>query len=158
VKQVLLMSLLLALSAFGPAADGQPPLDRAAEDLQAVQQALYEGGEALARNDADALERYYASEWLSVRPAGVVLANGKGFSATRSGELVYDSIEIADPVTRVYGQTAVSTSRVTVKGRHKGQDIGGSYRVSTTLVKKGGRWQIIALVTSPAAASPPPAS
>ena len=58
----------------------------------------------------------------------------------------------------VYGQTAVSTSRVTVKGRHKGQDIGGTYRVSTTLVKKSGRWQIIALVTSPAAASPPPAS
>jgi ketosteroid isomerase-like protein len=158
MNQVLLMPLLLALSAFSPAAAGQPSLDRAAEDLQAVQQALYEGGEALARNDADALERYYASEWLSVSPAGVVLASGKGFSATRSGELVYDSIEIADPVTRVYGQTAVSTSRVTVKGRHKGQDIGGSYRVSTTLVKKGGRWQIIALVTSPAAASPPPAS
>lgn len=158
MKQVLVMPLLLALSAFSPAADSQPPLDRATEDLQAVQQALYEGGEALARNDADALERYYASEWLSVSPAGVVLASGKGFSATRSGELVYDSIEIADPVTRVYGQTAVSTSRVTVKGRHKGQDIGGSYRVSTTLVKKGGRWQIIALVTSPAATSPPPAS
>jgi len=158
VKPVLRIPLLLALSALGPAANGQPPLDRASEELQAVQQALYEGGEALARNDADALERYYASEWLSVSPAGVVLASGKGFSATRSGELVYDSIEIADPVTRVYGQTAVSTSRVTVKGRHKGQDIGGSYRVSTTLVKKGGRWQIIALVTSPAAASPPPAS
>ncbi len=158
MKRILAISCLLALSAFSPASYGQLPLDRAAKELQAVQQALYEGGEALARNDADALERYYANEWLSVSPAGVVLASGKGFSATRSGELVYDSIEIADPVTRVYGQTAVSTSRVTVKGRHKGQDIGGTYRVSTTLVKKGGRWQIVALITSPAAASPPPAS
>lgn len=158
MKHILLVPFMLVLSAVSPASLGVPPADRAAEELQEVQQTLYDGGEALARNDADALERYYASEWLSVSPASVVLSSGKGFSATRSGELVYDSIQIADPVTRVYGQTAVSTSRVTVKGRLKGQEISGTYRVSTTLVKKGGRWQIIALITSPVAASPSPAS
>jgi len=84
VKRILAISFLLALPAFSPASHSQPPLDRAAEELQAVQQALYEGGEALARNDADALERYYASEWLSVSPAGAVLVSGKGFSATRA--------------------------------------------------------------------------
>jgi ketosteroid isomerase-like protein len=128
---------------------GRPSSGRAGSEIDVVQQALYEGGIALEHNDADALERYYANEWLSVSPTGAAIASGKGFSATRNGELVYESIKISEPVTRVYGLTAVSTSVVTVKGHHKGRDIGGTHRVSTALVKKGGHWQIVSLVTFP---------
>jgi ketosteroid isomerase-like protein len=130
-------------------------VDRAEVELQAVQRALLEGADALARNDADALARYYASEWLSVSPAGAVLASGKGFTATRNGDLAYTSVEVNEPITRVYGNTAVSTSRVTVVGRNRGHDISGDYRVTTMLMKKNGRWLIVGLMTAPAAGMPP---
>jgi hypothetical protein len=103
-----------------------------------------------------ALERYYAKEWLSVSPAGADLVSGRGFSATRSGALHYDVIEIAEPITRVHGRAAVSTSRITVKGRNKGQDISGVYRVSTMLAKENGTWKIVALVSSPLEATHAP--
>lgn len=144
-------SFALVLLFAASICQAQSATDPDAKALDDVQQALYDGGKALERNDADALERYYASEWLSVSPAGVALASGKGFSATRNGKLVYDSIKISDPVTRVYGTTAVSTSVVSVRGHHNGKDISATHRVSTTLVKKGGGWKIVALVTSPLA-------
>lgn len=152
MKTAIRVLTLLILSAAS-ISQAQSTTDQATKTLDEVQQTLYDGGKALERNDADALERYYAREWLSVSPAGVVLASGKGFSATRNGTLVYDSIKISDPVTRVYGTTAVSTSVVTVRGHHNGQDIAGTHRVSTTLVKKGGSWKIVALITSPIAAA-----
>lgn len=130
-------------------------VDRAEIEMQAVQRALLEGADALARNDADALARYYATEWLSVSPAGAVLASGRGFTATRNGDLTYTSIQVNEPITRVYGNTAVSTSRVTVAGENRGHDISGDYRVTTMLIKQNGRWLIVGLMTAPASGMPP---
>jgi ketosteroid isomerase-like protein len=133
-----------------------PPPDRDTLEIEAVQKTLYEGASALEHNDANALERYYAKEWLSVSPAGADLVSGRGFSATRSGALHYDVIQIAEPITRVHGRAAVSTSRITVKGRNKGRDISGVYRVSTMLAKENGAWKIVALVSSPLEATHAP--
>jgi ketosteroid isomerase-like protein len=155
MKHPLPVLLVLGMaSVFSPASRSDPPMDRAAIELQDVQKALLAGAEALERNDADALQRYYSSEWLSVSPSGAALASGKGFSGTRSGELHYDSIKVTDPITRVHGRSAVSTSRVTVKGSNKGHDISGVYRVTTMLANEYGGWKIVALVSSPVDAEP----
>ena len=151
---VLAIVMAASVPAFAQVARSSA-VDRAEIEMQAVQRALIEGADALARNDADALSRYYAGEWLSVSPAGAVLASGKGFTATRNGDLSYTSIQVNEPMTRVYGNTAVSTSRVTVVGKTKGHDISGDYRVTTMLVKKNGRWLIVGLMTAPAAGMPP---
>jgi len=148
MKYLFLIPTALVIVLAGQASRSAPPRDTL--EAQAVQQALYDGAMALEHNDADALEHYYAREWLSVSPSGADLVSGKGFSATRNGSLHYDSIVIADPITRVHGHAAVSTSRITVKGRNKGQDISGVYRVSTMLAKENGEWKIVALVSSPA--------
>lgn len=157
MKHLLLIPVALtAVLAFARDVQAAPAPDRETLEVQAVQKALYDGARALERNDADALARYYASEWLSVGPSGADLVSGKGFSATRNGTLHYDSIEIAEPITRVHGRAAVSTSRITVKGRNKGHDISGVYRVSTMLAKENGAWKIVALVSSPLEATHAP--
>ncbi|MEP6633015.1 MAG: nuclear transport factor 2 family protein [Luteimonas sp.] len=153
-SMILVIALLGGLWSSNAMCLGVPPSDRAKAEFDAVQQTLYEGADALARNDADALEHYYAAEWLSVTPFNVGLVSGVGFTATRNGDLKYESIQVTEPVTRVYGTAAVSTSRILVKGTLKGRDISGAYRVSTMLVKKSGRWQIIGLISSLAAPAP----
>ncbi|MGH9960767.1 MAG: DUF4440 domain-containing protein [Pyrinomonadaceae bacterium] len=45
---------------------------------------------------------------------------------------------------RLYGNTAVATYRAMIKGQNKGQDIVGPLRVTVTLVKIKGRWQLVA--------------
>jgi ketosteroid isomerase-like protein len=45
---------------------------------------------------------------------------------------------------RVYGNSAVVTSRAALKGQRQGQDISGQYRGIDVYVKKQGRWQIVA--------------
>lgn len=141
---------LVAVLVWDRESHGSPAMNAEIAEFQVVQQTLYDGAKALEHNDADALEHYYAKEWLSVGPSGADLVSGRRFTETRNGALHYDSIEIAEPITRVHGRAAVSTSRITVKGRNKGQDISGVYRVSTMLAKENGEWRIVALVSSPA--------
>jgi ketosteroid isomerase-like protein len=56
----------------------------------------------------------------------------------------YESLSFEDVNVRVYGNTAVAIYRAKVKARSKGQDVGGALRVTVTLVKTEGRWQVVA--------------
>jgi ketosteroid isomerase-like protein len=54
------------------------------------------------------------------------------------------SWDIDDVKVRIYGDTAVVTSRWTLKGKLKGEDISGEYRATATWVKRSGNWQEVA--------------
>jgi ketosteroid isomerase-like protein len=51
-----------------------------------------------------------------------------------SGDLKFQSMELADLEAHVYGNTAVATGKNSLKGTYKGQDISGSYRFTDTWV------------------------
>jgi ketosteroid isomerase-like protein len=45
---------------------------------------------------------------------------------------------------RVFGDAAVVTGRITIKGTYKGQSIDGSYRYTDVFARKGGQWLCVA--------------
>jgi ketosteroid isomerase-like protein len=117
---------------------------------QAVQKTLTEISAALNRNDADALEKFYAEGYTLVTPQGVMMNRAQRLASFRSGEMKFESFGYSDTKIRIYGNTAVINTNVTYKAG--GQTL-TPHPTTITMVKNGGRWQIVAAQGTPVSGS-----
>ncbi|HXG67491.1 MAG TPA: nuclear transport factor 2 family protein, partial [Blastocatellia bacterium] len=143
MKRLLVVALLIAAASFVFSQPTRSGANQKGNDEQAVRQLLNELYAALGRNDAAALDRIYADDYTLVNESGELTTKAPRLAAIKSGELKYESVGFDDANVRLYGDTAVATYRALVKGQSKGQDIGGQLRVTVTLVKMKGRWQVV---------------
>jgi ketosteroid isomerase-like protein len=144
VKRILVVATLVAATSF---VFGQPARVGASQrgnDERAVRQLLDELYAALGRNDDAALDRIYADNYTLVNESGELTTKAPRLAAIKSGELKYESISFDEVNVRLYGDTAVATLRIASKGQSKGQEIGGQFRGTLTLVRMKGRWQLVA--------------
>jgi ketosteroid isomerase-like protein len=144
MKRILVVAMLVAVSFL---VFSQPTLcsaNQKGKDEQAVRQLLNVLYAALGRNDATALDRIYADDYTLVNESGVLTTKAPRLAMIKSGELKYESLSFDDLNVRLYGNTAVATYRSLIKAQFKGQDASGQSRVTVTLVKMKGRWQVVA--------------
>jgi ketosteroid isomerase-like protein len=99
--------------------------------------------EASLRRDPDFPERVLADDYVAISPLGQVTTKKEALSARKSGQLRYDTIDVSDMVVRLYGDTAVVTARMDVKGHQLGEDFSGPYRYTRVWVRRAGRWQTV---------------
>ena len=149
MKQILsILSVLFAVMLLSGKSVAQDPTKvdskHNKDDEQAVRRLLNELYAALGRNDAAALDRIYADDYTLVNESGVLTTKAPRLASIKSGELKYESVSFDELNVRLYGNTAVATYHATNKVQFKGQDIGGQFRVTVTLVKIKGRWQVVA--------------
>ena len=139
-------AVLLAASVltFGQAAGSKPISTDGADPQETVREFLDAANAALQREDVPAIERAYAPDWTFVNASGRVLTRAQRLSGLQSGDLKYESIGVGDLNIRIYGNAAVATMRMTLKGQNSGEDFSGQYRVTTVLVSQNGDWQIVA--------------
>ena len=140
-RMLLIVAMLIAAPVF--------VFSQSAEE-QAVQKTLNEISAALNRNDADALEKFYAEGYTLVTPQGVVQNRAQRLASFRSGELKIESFAYSDTKIRIYGNTAVINTNVTYKAG--GQAL-TPHPTTITMVKNGGRWQIVAAQGTPVSGS-----
>ena len=118
---------------------------------------------ALAKNDADALDKMYADNYMLVNLDGSVQSKADRLASFKSGEtkfesFVYDEVNVR---TNPEGTGAVVVARAMAKGTNKGQAIGGQVRVTQVWSKTKDGWkqvsgqatQITAAATSTTAAN-----
>jgi ketosteroid isomerase-like protein len=98
---------------------------------------------AVASNDADALERLLADDWIIVEPDGGMIDKARFLAVIRSGALSHESMESTEPRIRVYGNTAVVTGLTTSKGKFMGQDFTSCERATDIFVKQADRWRCV---------------
>ena len=141
MKIVLAMGLMYLLC-FSVAIGQEASKGRSVED----QITKLEKGwaEAIARNDATALDQYEADDIVDTDPTGRVNDKAQDKKDLSSGDLKYESLEISDIKVHVYGNAAVATGTGNVKASMKGHDISGTYRFTDTWVKRNGKWQCVA--------------
>lgn len=144
MKRILVVAMLVAASAFVFSQPARSGANQKGNDEQAVRQTLNELYAALGRNDVAALDRIYADNYTLVNESGELTTKAPRLAAIKSGELKYESISVDEVNIRLYGNTAVATLRSMSKAQSKGQEIGGQFRVTLTLVKMKGRWQVVA--------------
>jgi ketosteroid isomerase-like protein len=98
---------------------------------------------AVASNDADALDRLLADDWIIVEPDGGMIDKARFLGVIRSGALSHESMESTDLRARLYGYTAVVTGLTTSKGKFMGQDFTSCERATDIFVKQADRWQCV---------------
>jgi ketosteroid isomerase-like protein len=117
---------------------------RATTDEQEVRQMIQKYRSALLQRDIGVLEKIWADDYVFVNASGEVLTKAQRLSNLKSGATSLDSIDEEENITvRVYQNSAVVTSRVTLKGQYSGKQISGQYRSTLVWVKGPAGWQLV---------------
>ena len=143
--------LTVALLSVGRQQSVAQGADTAAE--QEVRQTIEKYRTALLQKDAATLERIWADDYTFTNGAGETHSKAERLANLKSGATSLDSIsEEEDMKVRVYGNVAVATSRVTIKGQYSGKQTSGQYRSIQVWVKGAAGWQLVANQITPVAA------
>jgi len=111
---------------------------------QEVRQAIEKYRTALLQRDTSALEKIWADDYIFVNASGEVLTKAQRLANAKSGATTLDSINEEENINvRVYQNSAVATSRVTIKGQYAGQPTSGQYRSTHVWVKGTAGWQLV---------------
>jgi len=108
---------------------------------------------AVVKGDMATLDKQTSDDYTLVNVFGQMSDKSQMINAFKSGQSKLTTDEISDMKVRVYGDTAVVTGKVDVKGMMGGKDVSGQAMFTRVYVKKGGHWQSVALqqtrVTNP---------
>jgi len=152
MKHIIYAAILtVALLSFGRQQSVAQGAAAAAE--QEVRRTIEKYRTALLQKDAATLERIWADDYTFTNGAGEIHSKADRLANLRSGATSLDSIsEEEDMKVRVYGNVAVATSRVTIKGQYSGKQTSGQYRSIHVWVKGAAGWQLVANQITPVAA------
>jgi ketosteroid isomerase-like protein len=138
----LAMNMALLSFVFGQSPTVQQSANSTSE--QEVRQMIEKYRTAIMRRDMAMLEKIWADDYVFVNAAGDVLTKTDRLANIKSGATTLDSIKQDENITiRVYQNSAVTTSRVTLKGQYSGQPISGDYRSTLVWVKGSEGWQLV---------------
>ena len=100
-------------------------------------------GQAVIKNDADAVGRFLTDDWIIIDPDGGVIDKARFLDVIRSGALTHEQMDSDDFRVRIYGDTAVATALTRTKGKFMGQDFTTQERATDVLVKTDGHWRVV---------------
>ena len=101
--------------------------------------------QALMKKDLAALDRIWADDLTFINMRGELLGKQQRMENVRSGATGVNSTKVSDQQVRVYGQTAVVTTRETIEAQYSGQQANASYRFTSVWVRRNGSWQVVAV-------------
>ena len=111
---------------------------------QEVRQIIEKYRAALLQRDLRTLQKIWADDYIFVNASGDVLTKAQRLANAKSGTTTLESINEEENITvRVYQNSAVATSRVTIKGQYSGQPVSGQYRSTHVWVKGSTGWQLV---------------
>ena len=137
-----LVSVALAQEAAKEPARGGPP---------ALAERVRTYREAIAKRDLTTLDDIWADDYTFTNPHGAFLTKKQRLENLKSGHTQVEPVANEDQDVRVYGDTAVITGRLTLKGKYSGKEASGQYRSINVWVNQGGRWRLVANQLTPIA-------
>jgi ketosteroid isomerase-like protein len=144
MKRILTIAILaMAMSSLALA---QTTDKRAAPSSKAEQEVMKVSDEiieALGRTDVSALDRLYADDYIFTDAFGLS-SKARLMDLWKSGRVKYTSASDKDRSVRVYGDTAVTTGILTLKGQNPNGDFTSNTRYTGVFVKQQGRWRLVA--------------
>jgi ketosteroid isomerase-like protein len=139
------IAITIALVSFAFGQSRMPQESMSSTSEHEVRQAIEKYRTALLRRDIPTLEQIWTDDYFFVNASGEMLTKGQRLANLKSGATTLESInEEEDLKVRIHQNTAVSTSRVTIKGQYSGQQTSGQYRSIHIWVKGPTGWQLVA--------------
>jgi ketosteroid isomerase-like protein len=143
---LLMLCFLLAGSAQ-PALAALPHHSR--HEVQKEVEALeMQWRQAQLDNDVGVMDRLLADDYVGISANGIIETKSEALALRRAGTLHIASLDLNDLKVRVYGDTAVVTSRADLKGTSGSTDISGKYRYTRVYNKRLGKWKIVSFEAS----------
>jgi ketosteroid isomerase-like protein len=105
-----------------------------------------EFADALKKGDCAFLEKNFSDDCINIFANGQLATKAELVNACNSGQMKYDTFDLKkdDRKVRVYGNTAVLTSKAEVKGHQGSTVVSGTYRRTLVFVKmKNDQWQLV---------------
>jgi ketosteroid isomerase-like protein len=105
--------------------------------------------QALLRADTTALSRLVADEFIEISRIGQLRTKADNIRDIASGELKLASVKYDSLRVRIYGDVAVLTGIADNTGAFRGFPFSGKIRYTRVFVRRGGRWQAVAMQQTP---------
>ena len=102
-----------------------------------------EFSQAIVKNDAEAVGRFLADDWIIIDPDGGIIDRARFLGVIKSGALTHEMMESDDARVRIYGNAAVVTALTATKGKFNGQVFNTQERATDVFMKQNGRWQCV---------------
>ena len=134
---LILTTLVITLTFLGV---GQIKKNKMEEELLNLEK---EFAQAIIKNDAEAIGRFLADDWIIIDPDGGIIDRSRFLGVIKSGALTHEMMESEDVSVRIYGDTAVVMGLTTSKGKFMGQDFTTRERATDIFVNQQGRWQCV---------------
>src|SRR5579871_1930091 len=104
---------------------------------------------AILKGNTSAMDALLAEDYIAISPTGVLQSKEQALASLRSGSVHFKSIELSDRKIRMYGTTALVTSRAEVDATGPEGGISGSFRYTRVYVKDPrGVWRIVSFEAS----------
>ena len=104
---------------------------------------------AVLKGNIPAMDALLADDYMAITPTGILQSKEQALASLRAGVVHFKTIDLSDRKIRLYGTTALVTSRAEVAGTGPDGDISGSYRYTRVYVKdQRGAWRIVSFEAS----------
>lgn len=148
-KRFLALGFLLILAATAsPLLSGMPRAERH-EQRHEIDRMEDSWRAAMLRSDAATVSAMLADDYVGISPMGTLQSKEQTLAILRAGSMRFKTIAITDRKVRLYGSTAVVTSRAEVDGVSPDGALTGSYRYTHVWVRgEKGVWKIVSFEAS----------
>jgi ketosteroid isomerase-like protein len=104
--------------------------------------------QAQLNNDVAVMDRLLADDYIGISATGTIETKPEALALRRAGTLHITGLDLNDLKVRIYGDTAVVTSRADLQGTNGASDISGKYRYTRVYNRRYGQWKIVSFEAS----------
>jgi ketosteroid isomerase-like protein len=139
------MVLVLSCWYVFPAYAGFPHKDGTHKEIEALES---EWRGALLSGNIAAMDHLLADDYLGINAYGTLETKADVLTTHRSGRIKITQMDLSDIKIRIYGDTAVVTSKVELAGKNGDRDVSGRYRYTRVYNYRLGQWKIVSFEAS----------
>jgi ketosteroid isomerase-like protein len=104
--------------------------------------------QAQLSNNVSEVDRLLADDYLGINANGTLETKADELTRRRTGSLHITQLDLSDIKVRIYGDTAVVTSKADLVGKNGDRDISGRFRYTRVYSNRMGQWRIVSFEAS----------
>lgn len=104
--------------------------------------------DAQLSNNVAVMDKLLADDYIGISASGTIETKPEALALRRAGTLHITALDLNDLKVRIYGDTAVVTSKADLQGTNGAADISGKYRYTRVYNRRLGQWKIVSFEAS----------
>ncbi len=145
----LLLSFLLFPSALAVSLSLPLPKRETRAVHKQIEGLEMEWRQAQIDNNVAVIDRLLADDYVGISANGNIETKSQTIAQRKAGTIRITQLDLDDLKVRLYGDTAVVTSKADLQGVNGQSDISGRYRYTRVYNRRLGQWKIVSFEASP---------